>query len=214
MKERPVLFSAPMVRALLDGSKTQTRRSVKPHPSDDEFCLVDHGDGWWPHRSNDGESPNVDGMEYPMNCPHGSAGDRLWVRETHRPIFGQTCGLLAVDYRADAREKWERLGDAPDSLLKPTKWIPSIHMRREYSRILLEVVSVRVERLNDCSEVDAIAEGINRTDDGDAWNVEDETHRATSPVDSYASLWEAINGAGSWAANPWVWVIEFKRFTA
>lgn len=230
MKECPILFSAPMVRALLDGSKTQTRRPVKPHPSDDEFCLVDHGDGWWPHRSNDGESPNVDGMEYPMNCPYGAAGDRLWVRESGvRSLLagtGDQMGMFRHDVPAtpDIGRWWIESTRAPGASYnadqctrqaalrgESAKVCPSIHMPRWASRILLEVVSVRVERLNDCSEADAIAEGLRRTGDGNAWSVEGETHRATAPLDSYASLWEAINGAGSWAANPWVWAIEFKR---
>jgi hypothetical protein len=216
VKERPILFSAPMVRALLDGSKTQTRRIVQPHRCDDAFVLLDHGDGWWPYRSEDGESANIDNMEYPFNCPYGNPGERLWVRETHRPIFGQTCGLIAVDYRADPRERWERLGDSPDSLVKPTKWVPSIHMRREYSRILLEIVSVRVERLNDCSATDAVAEGIRRVGPGfERWHPDpadvDHTGSTQDPVLAYRGLWESINGAGSWATNPWVWVVEFNR---
>lgn len=210
MKERPILFSAPMVRALLDGSKTQTRRIIKPHPRDDAFVLLDHGDGWWPYRSEDGESADVDNMEYPFTCPYGQPGDQLWVRETHRPIFGQTCGLIAVDYRADPQVKWERMRDHAD---KP-KWIPSIHMRREYSRIQLEIVSVRVERLNDCIDADAVAEGCEKNHNGYYWAgphpVSGRKQMATAHQ-AYRDLWESINGPDSWAANPWVWAVEFKR---
>lgn len=223
MNTRPILFSAPMVRTLLDGSKTQTRRIVKPQPFREDY-MTDEGVR----------------RQFATLAPYGQPGDRLWVRETHRPIFGQTCGLIAIDYRADPREKWERLGD---QIGAPTKWTPSIHMKREYSRILLEIVSVRVERLNDCSEVDARAEGIFFTDYGrrcghgglgwkDVGNCEyPEAHHpqrdgwmwdktATheqcigSARSAYGALWESINGAGSWAANPWVFVIEFKRVTA
>jgi hypothetical protein len=198
-KERGILFSAPMVRALLDGSKTQTRRVAKPRRNPSLL------DGSW----TDNYVLNPGNRDWLMlDNPYGQPGDRLWVRETHRPIFGQTCGLIGVDYQADPREKWERLGDAPDCLIK-LKWTPSIHMRREYSRILLEVVSVRVERLQDISDQDAIAEGIglNALAIGAPLTGTDKT----IPYGMYRSLWEDINGAGSWDANPWVWVVEFRR---
>lgn len=216
MKERPILFSAPMVRALLDGSKTQTRRIAKAkdlaRASADGVELWSGFMGWQLAEAvlaDQSLSTNKD-----TRCPHGQLGDRLWVRETHRPIFGQTCGLIAVDYLADPREKWERLGD---QIGTPTKWTPSIHMRREYSRIMLEVVSVRVERLNDCSEADAQAEGAtlyapaNHLSHG-GWS-HDGYYVHASARESYERLWNAINGAGSWEANPWVWVVEFKRVT-
>ena len=120
----------------------------------------------------------------------------------HRPVWGQTPGYLTgVDYRADPRAKWERLGDQTGA---PLKWTPSIHMKREYSRILLEVVGVRVERLQDISDDDARAEGCSGY----------ETSPFADPVPpsgEYRELWEQINGAGTWAANPWVWVVEFRR---
>jgi hypothetical protein len=207
VKERPILFSAPMVRALLAGSKTQTRRPYKVRKHPDAGCEI-------------AASELVRERQHVVDriCPYGQPGDRLWVRETHRPIFGQTCGLIAVDYQADPREKWERLGDSADSLVKPTKWIPSIHMRREYSRILLEVVSVRVERLIECSVADAAAEGV-KPDDIRQFAVYGATAgeraaiRRIAALAPYQRLWESINGAGSWSANPWVWVVEFKRVT-
>lgn len=202
MTERGILFSAPMVRALLDGMKTQTRRVVKMPPSWDCIVYADWGNGWWPYRSDDGESPSYDNNEIPLNCPYGRTGDHLWVREMHRPVWGQTPGYLTgVDYRADPRAKWERLGDQTGA---PLKWTPSIHMKREYSRILLEVVGVRVERLQDISDDDARAEGCSGY----------ETSPFADPVPpsgEYRELWEQINGAGTWAANPWVWVVEFRR---
>ncbi|TWI69016.1 hypothetical protein IP91_00081 [Pseudoduganella lurida] len=190
MTERGILFSAPMVRALLDGTKTQTRRVVKPHPRDDAFVLLDHGDGWWPYRSEDGESANVDNMEYPFACPYGQPGDRLWVRETwgfnpdHPGIIAHVC------YRADP-------GHEHDGIT----WKPSIHMPRAASRILLEIVSVRVERLQDTSRGDAMDEGCPFPN----------MAQGADPRQWYAELWENINGAGSWAANPWVWALEFRR---
>lgn len=216
IKERPMLFSAPMVRALLDGSKTQTRRIMKPQPQP----APEPGKHWWPSNPHQSMLRVEDEMQKWTGlagdcCPYGDHGDRLWVRETHRPIFGQTCGLIGVDYQADPREKWERLGDAPDCLIK-SKWTPSIHMRREYSRILLEVVSVRVERLQDISEADAKAEGIepHEVRQFAIYGMSAAERAAVyrdAAVGPYRGLWQQINGADSWDANPWVWVVEFKR---
>lgn len=97
MTERPILFSSPMVRSLLDDRKTQTRRLIKPNLRDDASALLDHGDGWLPYRSEDRESAYIDNMEYPLNCPYGAPCGYLWVRETRRLIFGQTCGLIALN---------------------------------------------------------------------------------------------------------------------
>jgi hypothetical protein len=188
IRERPILFSAPMVRALLDGSKTQTRRVIKMPPSWDCIVYADWGNGFWPYRSDDGESPNYDNNEIPLNCPHGQPGDRLWVRETWapHPDFPRSVGRTV--YRAD-----------PECEHDVARWYPSIHMRREYSRILLEIVSVRVERLIAITYEDARAEGVDLT----IWSG--------IAINGYKALWESINGSGSWSANPWVWVIEFKR---
>lgn len=199
MKERPILFSAPMVRALLAGTKTQTRRVVKPPRNRSAFVLLDHGKGWWPYQSDDGESELCDdGMEHPYTCPYGQPGDRLWVREAfmHEPAdyrweasVSIPCRPASTVYRADFHESQPGEG-----------WKPSIHMPRSLSRILLEVTAVRVERLQDISESDAMAEGCY-------------TDPACPAYDAYRSLWEQINGPGSWDANPWVWVVEFKRVT-
>lgn len=197
MKERPILFSAPMVRALLGGSKTQTRRVVKPQPTMYE----------------PGQCVGVSDMiNDSLICPYGQPGDRLWVRETHRAIWGQSPGyLIGVDYKADPQEKWERMRDHMD---RP-QWTPSIHMRREYSRILLEIISVRVERLQDINGRDASAEGAPRyacdgphcPDGENGCNA----RGCAGAREWYEELWNEINGAGSCAANPWVWVVEFKR---
>jgi hypothetical protein len=151
-KERPILFSAPMVRAILDGTKTQTRRIMKT-----------------------------------AECKYGKSGDRLWVRETWQEVSWPPTGPRFV-YKAD--------GDA-----SPDRWRPSIHMPRWASRITLEVESVRVERLQECSEADAKAEGCSP--------LGDDTSQAYRL--GYMHLWGQINGPGSWEANPWVWVITFKR---
>ena len=176
MKERPILFNAPMVRAILANTKTQTRRVVKAR--DLEWMDVHQG------------------LREPDNaerCPYGQPGDRLWVRETfghfeRNENFAPGCEVF---YRADG----ESLAMEP--------WRPSIHMPRHASRITLEIARVRVERLRDCNEVDAIAEGA-------PWAAcgapQEGSHKA-----GFAQLWEQINGHGSWEANPWVWVIEFRR---
>lgn len=184
MKERPILFNAPMVRAILSGQKTQTRRGAKPvkHP--------DLGNLYYPGALVLEREPQ---HVIERACPYGQPGDRLRVRETHSyaPDHDEPAGCARVLYAADG----ERYG----------KLHPSIHMPRWASRILLEIVSVRVERLQDISEADAEAEGIDflrRVPDAD---------ETLTAKELYECLWESINGAGSWNANPWVWAIEFKR---
>jgi hypothetical protein len=176
MKERPILFNGPMVRALLDGSKTQTRRAVKGE------MLSNLGD--LPH------VPDWIAEEAPRLCPYGQPGDHLWVRETAAEI---SCRLT---YRADT-------DDGAHCVVK--RWTPSIHMPREWSRILLEIVSVRVERLQDIGTEDIEAEGVVTSDEA----IMD--HGCRARVLGYQRLWESINGAGNWDANPWVWVVEFRR---
>lgn len=168
MKERPILFSAPMVRAILEGRKTQTRRIAKefdPTPGKMDGILSRH-----PHQ---------------QGCRYGKPGDRLWVRETW--------GWDDEDPSA-VNPRYRATHSSAD------RWIPSIHMPRWASRITLKVESVRLERLQDISQKDAYSEGVTINDpDG------------CDPVMSFAELWESINGPGSWEANPWVWVVQFKR---
>lgn len=191
MTERPILFSGPMVRAILEGSKTQTRRIVKPQPDPlglhnhdrSPMSLQDELTGWRGCTDDTGE-----GREWKS---YAEVGDRLWVRETHLIRGAGT----VVDYRADMDPI-----DAAGHGAFYGGWKPSLFMRREHSRITLEVVNVRVERLNDCSRGDAMAEGCpfpNMADGPD-------------PRKWYADLWQHINGPGSWEANPWVWVVGFK----
>jgi hypothetical protein len=196
MKERPILFSGEMVRAILDGRKTMTRRVVKFHN------LLGEPDGWC--HNLPGVNKIVD--DYTRYCPYGMKGERLWVKETHCKLDPDLHGPLGVNekivYRAD------NLNQDEDSkrIMREYgyKWKPSIFMRRVDSRITLEIVSVRVERLQDISEEDAKREGV----DGyfGTRDNSDPSYRC-----AYRLLWEKINGAGSWEANPWVWVIEFKR---
>lgn len=198
MKERPILFSGQMVRAILEGRKTMTRRVVKPQP-DIENEPVECG-LYHPLRVN-----KRTGMQYPADevygaygdgwdapCPYGKPGDRLWVRETHNAFTNPETGLKDVRYAAtNDHEKIKYYGS----------WKPSIHMRREYSRITLEIVGVRVERLMDITPEDASAEGI--------WPKSLPSEMLLS---SFVALWDSINAKRgcSWGSNPWVWVIEFK----
>lgn len=203
MKERPILFSAPMVRALLDGSKTQTRRVVKiTHKTPGlAACLA----------PPIGEPRPGTAVEL---CPYGQPGQRLWVRETwycdhfevqKGPYLEVLEARELLVYRIDNERPYEA---------KQPVWRPSIHMPRWASRILLEVTSMRVERLNDCSEVDALAEGV-KAQPCDHIRLSCEEIGCCGPTAKgmYAALWDQINGAGAWAVNPWVWVVEFKRVT-
>lgn len=213
-KERPILFSGAMVRAILDGHKTQTRRALKPQPPGATTSVrVFHHPDPRPHFwANDGASM----LDWVKACPYGDVGDRLWVRETWQHSndpFGPYEPNCMVFHRADYLD--DPLGPdlerSPDGIRRT--WRPSIHMPRSACRLVLEVTGVRVERLNDCSEEDARAEGI--TDGGctQCGNAEPCGCPSPSPDarESYAHLWEQINGTGSWSANPWVWVVEFRR---
>jgi len=215
MKERPILFSAPMVRAILAGTKTQTRRVVKFPKWAVPDAIIE--DGIWPECiCKDTSCPS------PLPCPCGQPGDRLWVREKCQ-AYELPSGLDGVRYLADdsftpiensedAAERWGELAcyGMKKSGRAECRKVPSIHMPRWASRILLEITAVRVERLNEISEADALAEGIAPTGDG-AFHVEDAMFRDSNPCECYAQLWESINGAGSWSANPFVWVVEFRR---
>lgn len=198
MKERPILFSAPMVRAILEGRKTQTRRVMKPQPFWGERQGLQSA-GWC------FSSPKVALLSWPgdkltealkSHCPYGQRGDRLWVRETflvddnRRIPKTATRKNFEVDYKATSE-------DSPH-----WRWRPSIHMPRWASRITLEITGIRVERLQDISEADAHAEGV---------TIRSVTHYDGQAKDYFFALWEKINGLESWAANPWVWVIEFKK---
>jgi hypothetical protein len=204
VNEKPIIFSAPMVRAILDGRKTQTRRLIKPQPLE----VLDAGSNTL------GEFINQDGKN--IRCPYGLSanygntdeerrGDRLWVRE---------------NWQAWAEFDKTRADDIPDEMRKNinypangNSWYartrPSIHMPRWASRITLEVTSVRVQQLQKITPKEAIAEGLECCSDGYrclpmlSWNP--------NPVRAFHDLWGQIHGYASWDSNPWVWVIEFRR---
>ncbi|CAI2141213.1 ASCH domain-containing protein [Serratia marcescens] len=219
MKERPVIFNSEMVRAILNGRKTQTRRALnwKRQPYT-EMAERDDGSLWpW---AEDGER----GGDIWFSCPFGEVGDRLWVREAYQgPLFNfdQMEAYLEdtskferpefCEYRADGGKTPEYY-DADDNLRYG--WKPSIHMPRWASRITLEITAVRVERLQGISEEDAKAEGVKPAGD----MLPDYPDTFLTPKGDFATakvafqrLWQSIYGAESWRANPWVWVIEFRR---
>ena len=193
MKERPIIFSAPMVRAILAGAKTQTRRIVKPL-----------------------HMATVDAEQFPILalCPYGSPGDRLWVRETCRAEAIDDEGLCGVRYVADgqfmpiantreASDRWVQLYSYRGM---EGATVPPIHMPRWASRITLEIADVRVERLQDISGMDAKREGV---------SVPAYIPKDGADLDyarrGFRRLWEEIHGGGAWEKTPWVWVLEFKK---
>jgi hypothetical protein len=201
MRERPILFSGPMVRAILEGRKTQTRRVVKPLPPEIDV----RGPKW---------VPNATDIAAGWRSRYGQPGDHLWVRETW--------GLARFH---DDGEVDDWIGKLPDT--KPAaysvvyaadphwpahfddrgfNWRPGIFTKRWASRITLEVTGVRVERLHDITEADAKAEGVEAAPFCKAGRPAGMEH-----VEAFEDLWCDINGAESWDTNPWVWVVEFRR---
>lgn len=213
MRERPILFSAPMVRAILAGSKTQTRRIVKPQPPSSTVSvnLYHHPDPRPHFWAADGGAL----LDWAQPCPYGAPGERLWVRETWQHAnhpFGPYQDGAPVFYRADYHDD----PHGPDGELSPQgkyrEWRPSIHMPRTACRLELEITDVRVERLNEISEADARAEGCPFTWDGKQYEPpppEVDSWQGYGRA-SFSLLWSQINGADSWTANPWVWVVEFR----
>ena len=203
MKERPIIFSAEMVRAILDGRKTQTRRVIKGTFIKEGYDPI-HNDNLYRFIAPYGCAANKDRDEFADEvarwCPYGAPGGQLWVRETFG-IISKGIGFNAYDeyvYRADDR------GDAAD-----IKWRPSIHMPRVASRITLEIVSVRVEKLQEISGHDVLAEGVDNGKSNPKMGIRWENMQRLA----YATLWDHLNakrGFG-WDMNPWVWVNEFKR---
>lgn len=182
VKAKPILFSGPMVRALIEGRKTMTRRIVKcegePFPSASGAFL----------EMGPGQSIQE------LRCPYGEPGDLLWCRETFRKVIGQNGEWIETDYRSTYQPG--------DRLIDPTRWMPSIHMPRSASRLTLRITDVRVERAQEISEEDARSEGADPLlvppDGGSCPHVE-----------GFRVLWNSIHGPDAWSRNDWVWVIGF-----
>lgn len=234
-KERPIIFSTPMVEAILEGRKTMTRRVIVPQP---EYIT---GKGKRKMYCWKGGCFALD--FFPNNstvldhCPYGKPGDILWVRETsqEKPAMGEHCGHCRMCKKFKGkyiyRASFYHLGQEHSPC---NYWKPSIHMKREAARIFLEVVSVRVERLNSITEADAKAEGVEKFNQcktlyedrirnriiacgGGAHPIVDcvdcDKYKNTSFKNGFMFLWETLNAKRgySWNSNPWVWVVEFRR---
>lgn len=227
MREYPILFSGEMVRALLDGRKTQTRRVIKPQPTRMAYAGGVFSMGAIGFVGDEGKT---------FLCPYGKPGDRLWVRETWAPMCRNADPICQctedyeyrenhyIEYRADTGNPYPGQWPIDEARGNPDapKWCPSIHMPRWASRITLDVVRVRVERLQEISRDDAIAEGLySFTSNLGAKNSSPVRFYSASkgdeggymnPVEAFENLWDSINakrGYG-WDVNPWVWVIEFN----
>jgi len=224
MKEHPILFSAPMVQAILGGRKTMTRRIMKKQPPDESFLLArmiestsnadrkHEGKLHW-IRLNDNKTLIEEDKKEFFNYPYGQVGDRLWVRETHayRDFDSWICDdKNSVIYKADYE----------DPAVCARKFKPSIHMPRWASRITLEITKVRIERLQNITDSDAVREGIERV--GGEFSCSpwrnyrigergEMNMHCSAPTRSFMTLWESIHGVDSWSKNPYVWVIEFRR---
>jgi hypothetical protein len=186
MKEHPILFSTPMVQAILDGRKTMTRRIAKGvsslHYGNPSQSIED----LWRFHVEGGSCQGHTNTPLTIKCPYGQVGNHLWVRETWCKDLDHN-----IFYKADNMPPW-----------KDTKWKPSIFMPRSASRITLEITNIRVERLQEISNEDSLSEGIAIPDEP--------VHFA--PREYFKILWNNINSKKyPWSSNPWVWVIEFKK---
>lgn len=240
MKERPILFSGAMVKAILEGRKTQTRRVVqyrhngprgdrKLHPPPDYVTTWHPNNGVGPEWHAEGPSPNggTRGSGW-TTCPYGVPGDRLWVRESFQPLLADGVKLSDANWKTgegyapryvatDGRTEWMDL--TTDSITDRCK--PGIHMPRWASRITLEITDVRVQRVQEISEEDCIAEGIERIECDDpnfGWNrfsrkVEGGWHNFVTAQEAFRDLWDSINAARGhgWDPNPWTWSLTLKR---
>ena len=230
-QEHPILFSGPLVRAILDGKKTQTRRIIRPPHGIGWVAggpiirtAADLADPWfrWEREQSFAELEFRD-----VRCPLGKPGDRLWVRETWRltdfASYDTDRYSAAVEMRADGARPFRKEG-GPEMLHERCDWRPSIHMPRWASRISLEVTDVRVQRLQEITEAEIGTEGV-RLDDGGvaacAFERAEYYQSGGSPIGGrspevcgFAALWDSIYGrsaGGSWGENPWVWAVSFKR---
>lgn len=230
MRERGIIFNAEMVRAVLEGRKTQTRRIIKNQRVGDNWSVQPAKNPRIPGHTHDWWLPTATKPYSALpRCPYGAVGDRLWVRESSYAAELKPSGLSAVIYTADnalrlaegdesVKAKWQKLFDYRGGT---GLQVPSIHMPRWASRITLEITGVRVEHLQDISESDAVAEGIEplplEPDMPQFYHeyfpigIKNGLRCNMSAASSFSGLWEAIYGKESWQANPWVWVIEFKR---
>jgi len=204
-REYPILFAGPMVRAIFDGSKTQTRRVILPQPSHVEngrAFLMQNDAGYLPAGST---------RERIIRCPAGEPGDLLWVREAWFPALKRTASSSGAVFPSQAQSlaPYGDPGEANPGWKPSGGWKRSIHMPRWASRLTLEITAVRVQRIQDISNDDARAEGVCGVDwgDGSDW------YGPANYVKSFRVLWDSLNGKRGypWSLNPWVWAVTFKR---
>lgn len=210
MTERGMIFNGEMVRAILDGRKTQTRRIIKNQREGEGWSVKSAIEPRCPGHTHDWWLPTATRPYSALpRCPYGVVGDRIWVRETwaEAGAGAPDLQLYRANYPAHVPTHYENVPSAKD-----IRWTPSIHMPRWASRITLEITGVRVEQLKSISEEEARSEGVARLREGfwkhyqPGW-----TQHQLSARGSFATLWDSIYGSGEWDRNPWVWVIEFKR---
>lgn len=206
--EKPILFSTPMVNAILSGKKTQTRRIM---PFCNQIDVEDLNEISFREMMNYPDNSfraifDTDDAPFSEKCKYGKVGDLLWVRESYCPKYYD-------NYSNAYKAQWN---DIAAELIPEPKWKPSIYMPKSACRIWLQVTNIKVERLQQISEDDSIKEGIdskfNKMFEKTMYlDYLTNTFNRVNPINSYKTLWESINGENSWLANPWVWVIEFKR---
>lgn len=203
MKEHPILFSAPMVNAILDGRKTMTRRIIKARRGESIGVYSSATECEVIRCDLDGEPIDAD----PLVCPCGAPGDRLWVRETFAITHRVDSTPGGQPYDPHVRYFATDNGEPPlGPQFEKFRWRPSIHMPRKLSRIALEVTSVRAERLQDITQESALSEGV------ESACIEDLKQCHVTPVMAFRKLWDSINESKApWSSNPWVWVVGFKR---
>ena len=204
MLERGMIFNAEMVRAILDGRKTQTRRPVR-------FPVLDKNLGC--ELAGNELAGELSAGNY-LNSAFGKPGDRIWVRETFR-VHSRATDVATLVYKASVRNSWtEQTHRVPVSVCNkpatPEKWTPSLHMPRWASRIDLLITGVRAERIQEISDDDVMAEGV-QTDSHFLNHFFTMNHESIAPKEAYRKAWEKQYGGTSWEVNPWVWVIEFRR---
>lgn len=212
--EKPIIFSPAMVEAIMSGRKTQTRRVIKPQPPGEGYELWTLMSTTGP-RKNEGKlhwvKPDqerlnfIDDQYIFFTCPYGHIGDKLWVRERWAYIGDQNWQDASFDDWGNLWHYATAEQDARDQL----KWKPSIHMPRRFARLILEVKDIRIEKLQDISESDAINEGIESQRGIYKDYLTEKFYR--KPYQSFETLWCKINGQKSWQSNPWVWVVEFEK---
>lgn len=203
LKERPILFSTPMVQAIVSGNKTQTRRIVKKIPDGFKF------EGMCTEMDYSGISGHFEGSHTLLiPCPFGYIGDILWVRETWTLLEEKDCeGMKTRNYyksdHHNSNDEWFK---------ENYKWHPAIFMPKAVCRIKLKIKNIRIERLNEISQEDAQDEGIKINQEGfHCMNYHTKKMQMFTPEESFETLWREINGFNSWKENPYVWVIEFEK---